>query len=204
MYLPLLFHRLKRVDAKAKFVLIAFIQRYGGRGAVPASSLRRANDLGLPQRELGRELAQLVREGYLLEEAVTGQQAGRPNRTYSISSHVMELVLRSDKRTTAHVDLIKHVIEGPDVLAIRPNDNGAQSGPRLVWIDGKAVPKRSNRLSLSNRLLLAVLLAHSDDFGIVRDLGNVDLCSLVGLEATSLKQRIRKLIDLGFIRRHVC
>lgn len=30
MYLPLLFHRLKRVDAKAKFVLIAFIQRYGG------------------------------------------------------------------------------------------------------------------------------------------------------------------------------
>ncbi|ALY33864.1 TPA: hypothetical protein L4R01_005279 [Pseudomonas aeruginosa] len=203
MYLPLLFHRLKRVDAKAKFVLIAFIQRYGGRGAVPASSLRRANDLGLPQRELGRELAQLVREGYLLEEAVTGQQAGRPNRTYSISSHVMELVLRSDKRTTAHVDLIKHVIEGPDVLAIRPNDNGAQSGPRLVWIDGKAVPKRSNRLSLSNRLLLAVLLAHSDDFGIVRDLGNVDLCSLVGLEATSLKQRIRKLIDLGFIRRHV-
>lgn len=203
MYLPLLYHRLKGVDAKAKFVLIAFIQRYGGRGAVPASSLRRANDLGLPQRELGRELAQLVREGYLLEEAVAGQQAGRSNRTYSISSHVMELVLRSDKRTTAHGDLIKHVIKGPDVLAIRPNDNGAQSGPRLVWIDGKAVPKRSNRLSLSNRLLLAVLLAHADDFGIVRDLGSVDLCKLTGLEATSLKQRIRKLVDLGYIRRHV-
>lgn len=203
MYLPLLFHRLKGVDAKAKFVLIAFIQRYGERGAVPASSLRRSNDLGLPQRELERELAQLVSEGYLLEEAVAGRQSGRPNRTYSISSQVMELARRSDKRTTAHVDLIKHVIEGPDVLAIRPNDNGAQSGPRLVWIDGKAVPKRSNRLSLSNRLLLAVLLAHSDDFGIVRDLGNADLCRLVGFEATSLKQRIRKLIDLGFIRRHV-
>ena len=48
-----------------------------------------------------------------------------------------------------------------------------------------------------------MLFAHADRFGVVNSLGNVELCQLAGLEQTSLKQRIKKLIELGFIRRHV-
>lgn len=205
MYQGVLFHCFSRVDAKAKFVLLAFALRYGVSEAVPANNARRADALGLSQQDLRYGLDQLVSEGYLVEEVPAGRQAGRPNRIFSISKQVVGLLSRSAERETAHGDLIRRVVEGPEVLAIRPSDDQAipKPGERVVWINDKPVPKRRNRLSLPNRLLLAVLLAHADDFGIVRDLGGAELCRLAGLDAASLKQRVRKLISLGYIRRHI-
>lgn len=205
MYQGLLFHCFSKVDAKAKFVLLAFVLRYGASEAVPANSARRAEALGLSQQDLRHGLVQLVSEGHLLEEVSTGRQAGRPNRIFSLSKQVAALLSRSAEREAVHGDLIRRVVEGPEILAINPCEDQAMPKPggKVAWIDGKPVPKRRNRLSLPNRLILAVLLAHADDFGIVRDLGGKELCQLVGLDAASLKQRVRKLISLGYIRRHI-
>lgn len=205
VYQGVLFHCFSRADAKAKFVLLAFVLRYGASEAVPVNSARRAEALGLSQQDLRYGLDQLLSEGYLVEEVQAGRQVGRPNRIFSISKQVVGLLSRPAEREAAHGELIRRVVEGPEVLAIRPSDDQAipKPGERVVWINDKPVPKRRNRLSLPNRLLLAVLLAHADDFGIVRGLGGAELCRLVGVDAASLKQRIRKLISLGYIRRHI-
>ncbi|MFL9810350.1 MAG: hypothetical protein E2594_00260 [Pseudomonas sp.] len=204
MILRALFLCFPEIDAKAKFVLLGFMLRYGEREALPASTARRAEELGLSSGDLRGGLERLVREGYLVEEVFDAHQVGRPKRIFSVSKQLVEC-LSGGEEAVIHCDLVRRVIKGPEVLAVRPSENQAipKRGERLVWIDEKPVPKRGNRLSLANRLLLAVLFAHADAFGVVRRLSHTDLCRLSGIEAKSLKQRVRKLIALGYIRRHV-
>lgn len=104
-----------------------------------------------------------------------------------------------------HLGVVEHLIKGPYIHATRPDVEIYAMPANTVRAEQTraAVPNRTSLLSRSNRLLLAVLSAHADRFGVVNSLGNVELCRLTGFEQTSLKQRIKKLIEMGFIRRHV-
>ncbi|WP_165496012.1 hypothetical protein [Phytopseudomonas daroniae] len=48
-----------------------------------------------------------------------------------------------------------------------------------------------------------ILLSRADPFGIVRGLSSKEICSLTGMDGAALKQRLRRLTQLGFIRRQI-
>ncbi|MGC3519583.1 hypothetical protein ACPTJI_32985, partial [Pseudomonas aeruginosa] len=67
----------------------------------------------------------------------------------------------------------------------------------------RGAPVRLGQLSLANRLLLMILVSHADPFGVVRGLSSRELCLMAGIDVDCLKQRLRRLTALGFIRRHI-
>lgn len=62
------------------------------------------------------------------------------------------------------------------------------------------VRKKSDQLSLANRWLLAVLVNHANEFGVVDGLGMADLRLLTGMTEFRLKTQLSRLMDMGVIR----
>lgn len=57
-----------------------------------------------------------------------------------------------------------------------------------------------DQLSLANRWLLAVLVSHANEFGVVDGLGMADLRLLTGMTEFRLKTQLSRLMDMGVIR----
>jgi DNA-binding MarR family transcriptional regulator len=57
-----------------------------------------------------------------------------------------------------------------------------------------------NKLTVSNRLTLMVLLRYADSCGVVRHLGMTDLECLTGIRASKLEGQLEKLKQTGYIR----
>lgn len=70
-------------------------------------------------------------------------------------------------------------------------DQGGEVGPTGA----------SKQLSVCNRLLFVTLLARADHCGVVSGVGEPELRILTGFDEASLKHRLRRLMDLGLIRR---
>ncbi|WP_122425023.1 hypothetical protein [Pseudomonas viridiflava] len=205
-YLGVLAMPLKHVEPEVKFVLVAFVQRYGLAEGGPCSGEVRASQLGLPLRVVASALAQLVDSGWLVKLPVsTPGSSGRPNHTYKVQAALAVALEKAMVPTVIHEGLIKRLIAGPVIRAVGPDEggDGAEVVQSLKSVNefGKPVPPgRRGNLSLANRLLLATLLSYADAFGVVSQLGSVKLVQLTGLAPASLRQRIRRLMDLGFIR----
>ena len=200
---------LKHIEPEVKFVLVAFVQHFGlveeGSRTVEA----RAVLLGLPVRIVASALVKLVDSGLLDKQTIsTPGSSGRPNHTYKVQAAQTAALEKAVVPTVLHDRLIKRLIAGPVIRAVGPDESGdgAEVVQPLKSVDelGKPVPPgRRGNLSLANRLLLATLLSCADAFGVVSQLGNVNLVQLTGLAPSSFKQRIRRLMDLGFIRSYV-
>ena len=198
------------LDSKARFAFAAFYLRYRFKSTGPLTVDELAGYLGMPAGECAAALSRLLKESVLIAFSEPGRYAGRPKRSFRLHDDVsLKLAIAracpNPPAITAHLGVVEHLIKGPFIHATRPDLDvlsipvKAASRP-----DGRAaVPKRSSLLSRSNRLLLAMLYGHADGFGVVGALSNADLCKLTGLNPVSIKQRIRKLVELGFIRRHV-
>ncbi|MFL1555072.1 hypothetical protein [Pseudomonas sp. O11] len=198
------------LDSKARFTLGAFFLRYGFTNTGPLTIDELAGCLGVPTTECADALSLLLKDSVLLASAESGRRVGRPKKSFRLHDGVaMKLQLaKTVTRPLAaapYLGLVERLIKGPYIHATRPDTeiHVVPARPASVEQDRGAVPNRTSLLSRSNRLLLAMLFAHADRFGVVDSFGNVELCRLAGLELTSLKQRIKKLIELGFIRRHV-
>ncbi|WP_153274289.1 hypothetical protein [Halopseudomonas pelagia] len=63
--------------------------------------------------------------------------------------------------------------------------------------------KQTGRLSIVNRLLVAVLLCGADKFGVVSKLGSASIRNATGLSQARLIQRIARLVSLGVLRAYV-
>jgi DNA-binding Lrp family transcriptional regulator len=198
------------LDSKARFAFAAFYLRYRFKSTGPLTVDELAGCLGMPAGECAAALSRLLMESVLIASSEPGRYAGRPKRSFRLHDDVaLKLAIAragpKPPAITAHLGVVEHLIKGPFIHATKP-DMEVLSMPVKAASrpDGSAaVPKRSSLLSRSNRLLLAMLYGHADGFGVVRGLSNADLCTLTGLDPISVKQRIRKLIELGFIRRHV-
>jgi len=210
MLINLLSLNLGRIDSKARFTLASFYLRYEFTDKGPITIDELAGCLGVPMRECSNALNLLVKESILIATTALAQRAGRLKKSFRIHDDVVNklgiahLISRS-LDVVPHLGVVEHLIKGPYIHAARP-DVEMYSVPVSTIREvrtGAAVPNRTSLLSRSNRLLLAVLFAHADRFGVVNSLGNLDLCRLTGLEQISLKQRIKKLVEMGFIRRHV-
>lgn len=163
------------VSAEAKFFLLKFIQLFGLDQVVHRGVKEFASDIGLSDRLVSRSLEELLARGHLVRQTLH-EGRGRPKSEYSISTALSAKLNReSCASASVHGELISYVISSPELH------------------DGKL-------LSVTNRLLLAVLLQHADKFGVVRELGLSELSKLTGLNRERTKGHIHKLQSLRIFR----
>lgn len=210
MLISLLSLSLVRLDSKTRFTLASFYLRYEFTDTGPITIDELAGCLGVPTRECANALNLLLKESILIATAALAQRAGRLKKSFRLHDDVANRLgfasfISRPLDLAPHFGAVEHLIKEPYIHSTRPDVEIYAMPANTVKTEQTrvAVPNRTSLLSRSNRLLLAVLYAHADRFGVVNSLGNVELCRLTGLEQTGLKQRIKKLIGLGFIRRHV-
>ena len=198
------------LNSKARFALAAFYLRYRFADTGPLTVDELAFGLGVPAGECADALEVLLNESVLTASVDPARKTGRPKRTFRIYDELvrrLELARAISRPASGapHQQIIEHLIKGPHIHAVGP-DVVVCRAPAKVARRAKAtiaVLKQTPLISRSNRLLLAILFGHADGFGVVSSLSNADICRLTGLELVSIKQRIRRLIELGFIRQHV-
>lgn len=198
--------RLRFGGPETKFFFIAFWSHYGAVTPKPRTLKQLAEDLVLPVQAVSKAVAQLV-EMAALQVVTQPEGKGRPRCTYEMSKAIQADLRDIKERTLSHLGLVEHVLGGERIRAIWAGwkENVQAAAPVGARSSGekKAAPVRAGQLSLANRLLLIILLSHADAFGVVRGLSSKEICSLTGMDGAALKQRLRRLTELGFIRRHI-
>ena len=198
--------RLRFGDPETKFFFIAFWSHYGAVTPKPRTLKQLAEDLVLPVQAVSKAVAQLV-EMAALRVVTQPEGKGRPRCTYEMSKAIQADLRDIKERTLSHLGLVEHVLGGERIRAIwagwKENVQAAAAVGARSSGEKKAAPVPVGQLSLANRLLLIILLSHADAFGVVRGLSSKEICSLTGMDSAALKQRLRRLTELGFIRRHI-
>lgn len=193
-------------DPDVKFFFIAFWQHYGAATPKPCSLKQLAEGLKLPVPVVSKAVAQLV-EITALRVVTKPEGKGRPRCTYEMSKAIQSDLRGIEERTLNHPGLIEHVLGGERIRAIwsgwKDDAPTAMESDTRSRDEKRVAPVRAGKLSLANRLLLMILLSHADPFGVVRGLSSKKLCLLTGMNDAALKQRLRRLAELGFIRRHI-
>lgn len=150
-------------------------------------------------------LGDLVRLGLVVRERSLSEGKGRPAITYALAPVVVQTLKVSGPGYGVHAELLECLLSGTPLETQVPGLQLRPAKQRLaVTKSGKpAPPGASKQLSACNRLLYATLLARADHCGVVSGLGGPELRQLTGFDAASLKHRLRRLMDLGLIRRYV-
>jgi hypothetical protein len=174
MHHALLSLDMESISPEAKFFCVRFVAMSGGDQPVKLTVKELAAALGVTDRVVTSSLLELVDNGFLsLKKIVEGK--GRPKSEYQcLPAFTKKLKALSATLPMIHSSKIDHVLASA----------------------AKDVAGMSN----TNRLLLAVLLAHADAFGVVRDLGLADLCKLTGLNRVRVKGHIHKLQSISIFR----
>lgn len=174
MHHPLLLLDMESISPEAKFFCVRFVAMSGGDQPVKLTVKELAAALGVTDRVVTTSLLELVDNGFLSHKKIV-EGKGRPKSEYQcLPAFTKKLKALSATLPMTHSSKIDHVLAsaGKDVAS----------------------------MSITNRLLLAVLLAHADAFGVVRDLGLADLCKLTGLNRERVKGHIHKLQSISIFR----
>ncbi|WP_437884440.1 hypothetical protein [Pseudomonas sp. LRF_L74] len=173
-----------------------------------------AKHLHLDESVVSAALSELVAAGTL--ERLVATRVGRGGRaavTYKLSQgNEAELRFRS---YPLHAELLQALFSGADMAfavlgselgrAGKPEESdepGEEGGAAKPKSRKRPPPGGRGRLSIRNRLLLAVLLSRSDRFGEVQiSLSELALCA--GMPAERVKNRLARLMAVGLIRRCV-
>lgn len=206
MLYKLLYTKLRHVDPDTKFFLLAFWNCYGASTPKPCSLKQLASDLRIPAKVISKAVAQSV-DAALLRARTQPDGKGRPKCIYEINQSAFSDSPEILEGALNHAHMVQHVLVGEHIRAIWAGwSDDAKIALNSVSgsLEGKRVPPvRKGQLSLANRLLLMILISRADPFGVVRGLGSKELCLLTGVDAAAFKQRLRRLVALGFIRRHI-
>lgn len=164
-----------------------------------------AKQLRLSQKLVSDALGDLVRLGVVVRERSLPEGKGRPANTYALSLTVVQTLKVSGAVYGIHTELLECLLSGAPIETEVP---GLQSRPvkqrmPVTKAGRPAPPGASKQLSVCNRLLFATLLARADHCGVVSGVGGPELRQLTGFDAASLKHRLRRLMDLGLIRRYI-
>jgi hypothetical protein len=177
MLVGLLRHRSIGLSHEAKFFLLRFLQEEQKKQFDTLATLNvreMAKRIGVTPKVAGLAIEQLVSLGVLTKQSKL-RQLGRPSSEYRSATEALEKLL------------------GTSV-------GSSNQEPRVTRLLSEATQQTENRLMYANRLLLAVLVVHADEFGVVRHLGWRDLCQLTGLHKTAVRQRLGLLLAQHYLR----
>ncbi|MGI0549950.1 hypothetical protein ACRCPE_04660 [Pseudomonas aeruginosa] len=217
-------------DARFMLEVIARDSGYWREPANELSVKPFSKKLHVAERVVSAALNELVEAGALERDAPSRVgSGGRASVAYKLSScHVDAL---EDGFYPQHAELLQVLFSGADmvfpVLGREPDEGDEQDeedeedeedeqdeqgeqdekgGEKMAAAKPKKKrhppPGGRGRLSIRNRLLFAVLLSRSDQFGEVQ-IGFPELAQLTGMKPTQVKNRLFRLMHLGLIRRYV-
>lgn len=159
---------------EAKFFFTRLLYLYGPSQVFAGRVKDIARTFRVRDRVISRVLEELTKSRYLKRHEERARK-GRPKRSYEcIEPRSFSFAAES----IAHESRVEVLL----------NDQ-----------EGRAKEVRLE-LSFSNRLLLAVLLCHSDYTGVVTGVGMTALAALTGMTRDRLKYQLRKLEAAGYLR----
>lgn len=141
-----------------------------------------AKKLVMGRSQTGKALKELTEARYLSVTPVAQPGKGRPKSRYDVTTKLKAALDASSTIPLPHHRLIESLI-APD--------------------KGSSATDRRHQLKIPSRLLLATLLALSDEKGVVRDAGISTLVVHTGMGPDRIRNHISKLRELGYIRRVV-
>lgn len=185
----------------ARFLLEAMALRAqrgaAGDSAVGVKTL--AKELRLAEKLVRGAVAELEKAQMVVRQGRATKQRGRPAALYEVAPAVKRGAGKEELVYGVNASLIVGLFVGAVTAAVC--EPAEQVGKERTLTKGgrPAPPGAAGYLSARNRLLLATLLVHADQFGVVVGLSRKTLCQLTGLDALSLKHRLQRLIELKLI-----
>lgn len=116
---------------------------------------------------------------------------GRPALRYRLSSKLVKALQKTPSPSTQHAEEIATLTK-TTLLS-------AENRTKDLVRDGR---RRRLRLTLPNRWLLMVLLAHADTPGVITSLGISKMRVLTGMSRSRIDRQLKKLVDLGIVAHH--
>lgn len=224
----LLYHEDPTLTPEARWLLWKWARRIGLDQAKTCSVRELLKQLGMTLRQGKTTLESLKEEGVIVATKQPNGR-GRPCHQYRVTYDLQEQLeslscpepllmgdverlgeffRASDCDIPDQVQVCTNPSENsePNVtteltLAL-PKDGGLKKASTTSdsnLLDGQA---RKAHLTLANRWLVMVMLAHADENGAVMELSQARLQRLTGLSMSRLNNQRRKLRDLGLIRRY--
>ncbi len=196
----------------ARFLLEVIVgvpeRRHKPRQTLSVKSL--AKTLDLDETVVSGGLSELVAVG-VLERLIAprGGQVGRGKVTYGLCPGNEAWL--ADHTYPQHAQLLQALFSGADMAfsvlgrelrRAEPDEPGEDEAAAKPKKGKHLLSGGRGRLSIRNRLLFAVLLSRSDQFGEVQ-IGVPRLAELTGMKPEQVKTRLDRLMMLGLIRRHI-
>ncbi|CAE6902261.1 conserved protein of unknown function [Ectopseudomonas oleovorans] len=154
-----------------------------------------AKVFGMADVKFAAATAELLKEGVFLDFGVsTGR--GRPRRMLRVSDKYRQLQRENPVATAPGSELILRLL----ALCCRSTES---VGGEAWNISRARAARKGGRLSVLNCLLACALCAKADSVGLVQGISMHDLVKWTGLDLASVKHRIRRLAELGFIAVYV-
>ncbi len=196
---------LSSCGASARFLFwaMACAALYDDAGGLARSAKVLAKQFHISEKSVNVALAELAYVGAVSRlSKISGR--GRPAVTYALLPQFVKSLSAGNIAFGDHAELLKQLFSGDDMVV---GAQGAEPQQRDEPFEAPDVVRsnslgRRGRLSSPNRLLFAVLLYRSDRFGVVQ-IGFPELSRYTGMDATQLKHRVRRLMNLGLIRQQI-
>lgn len=184
--------RIQGVDPVAKYVLarsISYFSTESGNG-MPAREW--AGSIGISEGQLFKALKNL-RQLNVISVCPETDGLGRSKiKRYLLTEEFSE-ALKQGVGDALHQHAVEWMLLHPSKATVS-NRNGKEP------IDlAKEERGKKGSLSVVNRVLLATLLCHADEFGCVTDVSHADLAELIGIETSRIKYRLQVLMRKAFI-----
>lgn len=182
--------------------MASLVRLFDGAGAVQMKVIDLADRMGVSPRVVMRSVSKLSKADEYLVVKTVADGRGRPTRSYEISAKIRS---RLEKVTDVSLPLackeaVQHLLSAQKRSG---EPKGEASTSKRARYKQPPVRKKSDQLTPANRWLLAVMISHASEFGVVRDLGLSSLRQLTGMSELRLKAQLLRLVELGFIRSYV-
>lgn len=211
------------LQPEGKYLLLRLYQRSVDDEKTPVSFRELASRYRLSVAHVSDALDVLVSSRVLVSTDVKGGP-GRSKKRYALDVKLLERISAAELplsvgRVRKVGGVRKYSGSGrssastqhlPDIARLLAHEDreldGVVAGEREDARDLLAAVRARRRIggiSVVNRLLLAVMLLHADQFGVVRDIGSAALQEMTCLSSGRLKHRIARLIEIGVIKAYV-
>ncbi|ESR70245.1 TPA: hypothetical protein L6A06_13120 [Pseudomonas aeruginosa] len=200
--MSMLRHKMKGAGPEERLVLALYLRRFDGVGAVRLRVADLAACLGVSPGVIMRSMSKLSANDACLSVKTVPVSRGRPSRSYEVSPLFRARLSEVTKVSLPPVcmQVVEHLLSVPKRGA--ELGSGGSTG-KSVGYRQPPVRKESDQLTIANRWLLAVLVSHASELGVVQGLGLSALRQLTGMSELRLKAQLQRLVELGVIRSYV-
>ena len=182
-----------RVNSWAKYVWVRLVASDALEQISSVSGVELCKWYGVPKNEASGVLGALEGVGVLERILLSSSGRGRPAQRYRLVREALPQV-PNVHWGGVHGEGVFHLLRyelfaHSDSSDKRPSDLAQANAARLG----------NNSLSIVDRLLLAILLCHSDEFGFVVELGFAEIAAAVCISSRGVKSRLEKFTESGII-----